>query len=139
MSNLRKLFLSMKNFSFESGVSLDEIARKEESLQLKFSEEYKNYLMEFGVVSFDGHELTGITHASTWLDVEEATILCREINPNVQPNMYVIEDAHIDEIMYLQDETGNVYFTSLCNKPELVFESLHDYIASLSDDTANIE
>ena len=45
------------------GTTPTRITEAEEVLGVQFSEDYKKILLEFGVIAFDGHELTGITGA----------------------------------------------------------------------------
>ena len=49
------------------------IREAEEILGLRFSSDYRAYLMHYGIVAFDGHELTGIC-SSKRLDVSQVTL-----------------------------------------------------------------
>lgn len=44
----------------KGGASKEQIERAEKRLNLKFSEEYKEYLKEFGMISFYGTEWSGL-------------------------------------------------------------------------------
>ena len=132
MSALKELLLSKKHISVGNKASQEEITKKEEALQLKFADEYKEYLAEFGKVSFCRHELTGIT-SDKRLDVEEITRSDRLFNPNIPSNMYVIEEAYIDDIIYLQNETGKVFISRFNDVPEFAFDSLYEYVKSIDD------
>ena len=100
----------------------------ENQLGLKFADEYKEYLSEFGAIMADGLELTGIAK-SEYRNVVNVTRKERELNSKVPNTMYVIEDSHIDGIIIWQDNDGCVYKTQYDTKPEKIAESMAEYLA----------
>ncbi len=109
-----------------NGADMASIESAESSLSLKFSAEYKNYLVTCGAASADGHEFTGIVDSKR-LNVVDATIRAREVNPDVPADLYVVEEMTIDHIVIWQAENGSVYKTVGSNWPELIFDSLAEY------------
>ncbi|MDR3313690.1 MAG: SMI1/KNR4 family protein [Oscillospiraceae bacterium] len=57
-----------------NGVTEQQIIEAEQKFGLKFFSDYREYLSEFGIVSFGGHEFTGIC-SSTRLNVVD--VCCR--------------------------------------------------------------
>lgn len=108
-------------------VNSGRIAEAEQRLNLQFSPEYKSYVTEFGAVSFDGHELTGISDAPA-LDVVAITKEMRSF-ANVPDAWYVVENAQIDGIVFWQNNDGIIYRTMPCTKPQKVCNTLADYIS----------
>lgn len=86
----------------------------EKELGLKFATEYKEYLGAFGSVIAEDVEITGIAKSKN-RNVVAVTKREWELNPQVEHNMYVVENLAIDGIIIWQDETGNV-FESMPNK-----------------------
>ncbi len=110
-----------------SGVSEERIKQVEEELKLKFSDEYKDYLLEYGIASAEGHEFTGICKFPR-LDVVYNTIKERENNESIPNNLYVVEQANIDDIIVWQSETGEVYLSQFGRYPEKISDSLAEYM-----------
>lgn len=90
------------------GVDELTIKESEDKLNLRFSEEYKKYLAEFGVATFASTELTGIV-ASKRLNVVDVTNEEKSTDPNFPENMYVIEMTGFEGLDILQDENGIIY------------------------------
>lgn len=103
-----------------------EIENAEKILNVKFANDYKEYLRNYGFICYDGHELTGICKGKR-LDVINVTLKEKEYNLNIPKEAYVIEQAHIDGIVIWQSENGEIYqsqgdnYMKLCN-------SLFEYI-----------
>jgi len=109
------------------GANEEQIEQAEQELNLKFSNEYREYLTEFGVASVDIHELTGICPYPR-LNVVDVTISERTCNPIVPMNYYVIEQAHIDRIVVWQSSNGEVYQTAPNMQCVKLCNSLCDYL-----------
>lgn len=127
MSNITKTVVKMKSFYSIKPSQLNDIESAEQELSLKFSEDYKECLIEFGQFSVYGHELTGITK-NLRLNVVEITKEERSKNQFVPLNLYVIEQTHIDDIVIWQNEDGGIYQTISISKPVKVSNSLLDYL-----------
>lgn len=109
------------------GVSKDVIKEAEDELSLSFANDYKDYLMEFGVACANGHELTGITNSKR-LNVVDVTQNARKKNPSVADELYVVEDTGIDKTLIWQDKKGRLFQTVGSDDPTPIKESLADYI-----------
>lgn len=110
-----------------SGTTSEEIEKAEEKLGLKFSKEYREYLSEFGIGAYDGHEFTGISDIKR-LDVVTVTEDERKNNPDVPRSYYVIEQANYDGIVIWQDEKGIVYESFESGSFEKVANSILQFI-----------
>ncbi len=122
----------MRDFYSEKGAPIEQIKNAEKILNLKFSDEYREYLAQFGAVSCAGHELTGLS-VDPNLDVVKVTKENIKKNPNIKGAYYVIEETHIDGIIIWQAESGAIYKAEYKEKPEKIFDSLKEYVASFID------
>lgn len=129
MGKMTEILCRKDDLYSEKGVSAEKIDEAEKALGLVFSSEYKEYLQEFGSVSCAGHELTGFSEDGN-LNVVNATIKMRQENIFASNNMYVIEETHIDGIVIWQDSQGVIYQTGYKSSPEIICDSLADYIES---------
>lgn len=127
MFDIEKIILSIPNLFSSKGTSIDEICLAERELSLNFSEDYKQYLTQFGIIAYDGHELTGIAEHSH-LNVVDITKKEKKKNKSVPGDFYVIEIANIDGIIIWQKSTGEIYKTIYDSPPMLICNSLSDYI-----------
>lgn len=117
----------LPNFISGSGIPKAQILEAENLLDLKFSDEYKHYLLNIGIASADGHEFTGITQIER-LNVVSVTLEERKNNPKVPLNFYVIEQANIDGIVIWQSENGEIYQTMPNSEPIKRYDSFSEYI-----------
>ena len=127
MSDFVKLLNSKPDFFMLSAATEEQIIQAERELDLKFSEEYREYLSTFGVVSIFGHEFTGICK-SPRLNVVDVTISERQRNPLVPLEYYVVEQANIDRIVIWQSQTGEIYQSAKNTAPVKLFQSLCEYL-----------
>lgn len=109
------------------GASRQEVDQCEEALGLKFAEDYREYAIKYGAASCYGHELTGVCTIPT-LNVVSVTNKERAYMESVPKTWYVIEQAHIDGIVYWQDNQGIIYRTAPKVDVKKICESLADYI-----------
>ncbi len=121
------LFDGIKNVKPRGGVELDEILKAETDLGVKFSAEYKSYLLKYGEVSCYGHELTGICKIKR-LSVVDATKEVKQNGYQVPDGYYVIEELHIDGIVYFQNSKGEIYSIQPNSEPILVYKSIREYL-----------
>jgi cell wall assembly/cell proliferation coordinating protein, KNR4-like protein len=105
------------------------IAGAEKELGLTFAPEYKEYLSTFGSVIAEDVEITGIAKAKS-RDVVLVTKREWELNPQVNHNMYVVENLAIDGIIIWQDEVGHIYESMPYKEVKKVADSLAEYILS---------
>ena len=124
---MSKLFENVKSKLYHlNGVIADAIIEAESKLGIRFNEEFRNYLMEYGVVSFASHELMGLG-GDAYLDVVEETLTERSNNAKFPKNCYIIENLGIDGIFILQDEEGIVYELGAAGM-KVVCGSLREYV-----------
>lgn len=111
------------------GACPDWVNDVENALGLMFTNEYREYVLCFGVASYYGHELTGIC-SDPALNVLKVTLSERDFyGPKIPNDWYVIERADIDGIVIWQDSiTGKIYQTQPNNSPEVIASSMLGYI-----------
>lgn len=128
MNDIIELMLQKKPFISSGALTEQQISEAESKLNVKFAKDYKKYLSAFGTVSYYGHELTGICDVDTSINVVEVTLEERNRFANIPRGWYVIEQTHMDGIVFWQDEQGCIYkVTSL----EIIkmYDSLREYIS----------
>lgn len=103
------------------------IEAAEATLGVTFSDEYRTYVSVLGVASYFGHELTGVCNVPA-LDVVIVTIQEREFIEGIPADWYVIEQVHIDGIVFWQAGDGTIYRTAPKTEPIKVFCSLLQYV-----------
>lgn len=104
-----------------------EVRAAEKALGLTFAEDYREYVMTYGVISARGIELTGVTSAKR-LDVVNVTMTERELS-DIPQGMYVLENPGIDGILILQDSSGTVYSIAPHEAVKRVCGSLTEYVS----------
>lgn len=102
----------------------------ENTLGVQFADDFKTYVLLYGVITAKGVEITGIAD-SPRLSVVDVTMKERELNSNIPSDMYVIETTGIEGIIILQDQTGIIYSLSPSGTPKVIFPSLAGYLRSL--------
>lgn len=126
MSRLTDTMKNSPYFYSGNGASKFEIEEAEQKLKVCFSSDYKEYLQELAYVSFNGHELTGIT-----TDKNQDVVYITEYNrgkTDVSEDLYVIEEAHIDGIVIWQASNGVVYQTMPGSDCRKIADNLLEYI-----------
>ena len=108
------------------GVSEHDVQKAEELLGLKFADDYRNYLIECGIATADGHEFTGIGKSKR-LDVITNTLNKRSNNSQILSNMYVIEVVGIDGIVIWQDSEGYIYQSMKDGEFRKIADTLESY------------
>ena len=132
MNTLFKELEGKSNFFSEKGASEDDVAKAEKTLGLRFADDYREYLVHYGSVSCGGHELTGFSE-DEYLDVVNVTLTNRKRNPNLTQSLYVIEEAHIDDIVVWQSSSGEIFQTQYQGYPQKVYASLKEYISTFEN------
>ncbi len=127
MDNIVNILESKKSLIAGEGVSVSYIKEAERMLKLEFAEEYKDYLLKFGIAAFDGHELTGITK-SPRLNVVSVTLSEKLINPRINNDLYVIEETNVEEIVIWQNSKGEIYSSGPNIPLKKVCNSFSEYI-----------
>lgn len=133
--NIFTVISRMKGVHYLAPATNGAIERAETALGLKFAEEYKKYLGEYGAISGVGFEFTGV-HSSPRIDVVEITKRERDFNNLIPANMYVIESTGFEGLVILQDEKGYIYEVVPGLQPCKTFDSLADYLQNFYGDGA---
>ena len=116
-----------EHFYALSGASEEAVQAAEQLLGVSFSKEYREYLLAFGLASFQGHELTGITDSKR-LSVVDVTKEERWLSQGIPTDWYVLEQANIDGIVIWQAADGTVYKVKPGCAPSELCSSLSEYI-----------
>lgn len=91
-----------------TGASKELIAEAERQLNLSFSEDYKEYLLNFGAISFGSTELTGL-NIDGYANVVSVTLKEAQRNKSFPKGSIVLENTGIEGLLVLQNSDGEVY------------------------------
>ncbi len=108
MDNIIKKIEEKFEIHKTKGASSELIAEAERQLNLKFSDDYKEYLSLFGAISFGSTELTGL-NIDSYANVVSVTIKEAQMNKLFPKKSIVLENIGIERILVLQQEDGIVY------------------------------
>ena len=114
---------------FEHGnpVKDTDVRNAENQLDIMFADDYKEYLLTYGVGGWESHELTGLG-CTERVNVVNVTIEEQKRRQVPLQGMYVIEQANIDRIVIWQDINGKIYQTMRDSEPIFLCHSLAEYI-----------
>lgn len=110
-----------------NGIDESVIRRNEQKLGIQFSNEYREYLENYGIAAANGHELTGICEIKR-LNVADVTIYEKSKMASIPANCYVIEQTNIDGIVIWQSTSGEIFQTGPEKQTIKVCNSLQEYI-----------
>ena len=127
MTGIIQKLRDLSSFCSLAGVSAEQISNAEKTLALHFADDFREYLLAFGIASSDGHEFTGICNSKR-LNVVDVTLAERRINPTIPQDWYVLEEASIDGIIIWQSGTGEVYQSQLGRESVKIADSFCDYL-----------
>lgn len=103
------------------------ICQAEEKLNVNFSKEYSDYVAEFGVAIFDGHELTGLCDGKR-LDVVRVTQEQRQLHKHIPSDWYVVECLDVDDVVIWQSSEGAVYASVPNSEAKKIANSILEYL-----------
>lgn len=126
MEKTTEIFSKIKDLKALGGCSEEEVQAAEKKLDLAFPEEYKNYLLKYGTVQFNGVELCGL-NVTGYLNVVNATEQEKSVNYLFPNKMFVVEDLGIDAKLIVGDEKGNIYLLQR-DKKRLICTSFLEYV-----------
>lgn len=126
MGKIISAIKKLENLRHLEPATNEQIDIAQNQLGLNFSEEFKQYIQKYGVISAKGIELTGIT-ASPRLSVVEVTKSERELN-KIPNDLYVIENIAIEGILLLQNSSGEIYEFSQNAKINKRYNSICEYL-----------
>ena len=128
MATIIDAFKSKNDLLSGEGVSESLITNAEKALNLSFSKEYKDYLKTYGIVAYDGHELTGLTK-SPRVNVVDVTNVQRANNPKIPVDLYVIEETDVEEIVIWQSADGEIFYSGPNHNLTKLCNSLAEYVS----------
>lgn len=108
MSDFVEKIKKIKNLGMADGCTFTQIREAEDALGLKFPEEYKDYVLEFGCIDFGPTEWTGLNIKGR-LDTVHATQKARAENDKFPPKCFVLEDWGIEGRKIIVNEKGAVF------------------------------
>lgn len=130
MKNIIEKFQTVPDLLHGTGTSKENVGEAENELGVSFAPDYKEYLLQYGTVAYDGHEWTGISQSKR-INVVSVTKEDREYLGDLVPaDFYVVEEAGIDNIIIWQNSTGELFETLGRQKPLKIHDCLADYIES---------
>jgi len=110
MTSIVNKLRALPAFCSLTGVSMEQISDAENALELRFADDYREYLIAFGIASSDGHEFTGICNSKR-MNVVDVTLAEKSITPGIPNDWYVLEEAVFDGIIIWQNSIGEVFQT----------------------------
>lgn len=125
-----KMIQHNKDIKIAQSVAKKTVRQAEEKLGLRFSNQYREYILKCGTITFNGHEITGISEVA-WTNVVNVTLEQRELHPHIPKDWYVVEEAHIDDIIFWQAESGVIYQTSFSSDPIKICDSFEAYLLKI--------
>lgn len=130
MTDIIKVINSKDGVIHGKETNENEIKQAELELGLRFADDYRNYIKQFGCMVIGSREITGISSQKNY-NVVSTTKAQRNYNKNIPENSYVIEQLNIDGIIIWQSSNGEVFQTSPNTAPMKIADSLVEYIQSL--------
>ena len=127
MTNIVNKLCALPAFCSLACVSMEQIADAEKALALHFADDYREYLLAFGIASADGHEFTGICNSKR-LSVVDVTLAEKSITPGIPQDWYVLEEANIDGIVIWQNSIGKIFQTQPGREAVKLAGSICDYL-----------
>ena len=108
------------------GANEEQIERAEKRLSLRFSKEYKEYVKEFGMISFYGTEWSGL-NIDGYFNVVNMTEDEKALNEVFPEKYFAIENLAVDGVIIISNEEGKIYSIQY-DKKELICNSLSEYL-----------
>jgi len=110
--------------------TLEEIKAAEQTLGLKFSDEYIELITIFGTLSTDYLDISS-TLKDPFYDVVHLTNEVRNRYSGLPQDLYVIYDVHVDGVVILQNESGKVFAIDESSSLMEAYESLAAFISKI--------
>ncbi len=125
MDQLQMFLENRSDLLHGNGVSESTICEAESRLGLAFANDYKTYLLKYGILAVNGHEITGLC-ANDRVNVVEVTEKHR--NSNISREYYVIEELNIDGSVVWQSGNGEILLQVGENACSFLNKSLVEYL-----------
>lgn len=129
MNRITKIVESFKRKRYTGGITVEQIKKAEETLNVKFSSDYIELLVAYGSLCAKGEEILGVDENN--YDVVKATIEARSENSDFPIGMYVVENMVIDGILLIQNTEGAIFTYQPATPIKKVNDSLCDYLENL--------
>lgn len=126
MSQLLDKIKTVEGLYSGSPASKQEVVEAESKLRFTFPADYKDYLNEYGVISFYGTEWTGL-NGDAWTDVVATTLEARSLYTDFPQDKFILEDLHINDFLVLSDSTGKVFLWQNGSEKE-IHSSIESYL-----------
>ena len=107
----------------------NEIKQAESELGLRFADDYRNYIKQFGCMVIGSREITGISQQENF-NVVSITTAQKCYYKGISENLYVIELLNIDGIVIWQSSNGDIFQTAQNTMLMKIADSLAEYIQS---------
>ncbi|MBP9583283.1 MAG: SMI1/KNR4 family protein [Ignavibacterium sp.] len=126
MSNIFEEINKKQKMFKTKPVNEDAIKEAEIKLGRAFSDEYKNYLLQFGAISFSSTELTGL-NIEKYANVVDVTLKEIEINEEFPKDCIVLENIGVEGILILINSKDQV-FEWKNNSAIKIHENMAEYL-----------
>lgn len=132
MSNIIQVIEGLEHLRSLTPATKLDVLNAEFDLGLKFADEFKEYVLKYGVISAKRVEITGVCEFPR-LSVVNVTVKEREFNNNIPDDMYVIESTGFEGMVILQNSKGEIFSLVPNGMPKKIFETLADYLLDLQN------
>ena len=116
----------IEDLEYTSSSTLEQIRKAENILGMKFPEEYSDYLIVYGSISFNNISWTGLNTINE-LNVVDKTLKERSENSAFPKKFFVLEDLHKNNKKIIVNEEGQVYIIQ-GNQMDKLYNSLEEYL-----------
>lgn len=128
MSEIIEKMAKIPDLNVMQGCSESQISEAERELNLKFPQEYLDYVRKYGCMDFGAAEWTGLNVGGVFNTVT-ATKQEQEVNPDFPKGFFVLENLGIDARLVIVNEKGEVYLLRHDKKTKL-YDSISEYLES---------
>lgn len=127
MASIVDMMKSIPNLFGMKGCTDEQVVDAEKELEMKFPQEYVDYVKEYGCIDFGSTEWTGL-NIDGRLNTVTATLQERSVNSDFPKGYFVLEDIGIDARKIVVDADGKVYVLQY-EKLEAFCDSISEYLA----------
>lgn len=126
VSTIRK-FTTMESFALPA--SDETIEKAEKELNLKFANDYREYVSAFGAIWSEKITVSGIIDGDKDFGVVELTNRLRPLySPQTPHSFYVIEDVGVDGLVIWQDKNSAIYQSIPGSEPFRIHDNLSGFL-----------
>lgn len=132
MNDIVTVIKSLRNMRCLTPATEDAVKKAERDLNLSFADDYSTYLINFGVASGTGIELTGLIDSKR-LNVVEVTKKARRLYKKFPDYAYVIENSGVNGMLIIQDGHGTIYSILPGGGAKRLCGSLAEYVSFVNN------